>query len=124
MTAKLVVLLIKSEVTNGMIDTLGMFKFLKAFHFVNRVCTIFRYENKILFTKPFQANQSWHQLSVYENKFLVQICLRNEWTLHYTIFSLPNSGTHCAFSSNLFHGQIVQIAILQLSDPENKKCSP
>ena len=31
---------------------------------------------------------------------------------------------HCAFSSNLFHGQIVQIAILQPSDPENKKCSP
>ena len=53
MTAKLVVLLIKSKVTNGMIDKLGMFKFLKAFHFVNRVCTIFRYENKILFTKPF-----------------------------------------------------------------------
>ena len=32
--------------------------------------------------------------------------------------------SHCAFSSNLFHGQIVQIAILQLSGPENKKCSP
>ena len=35
---------------------------------------------------------------------------------------MPDS--HCAFSSNLFHGQIVQIAILQLSSPENKKCSP
>ena len=32
--------------------------------------------------------------------------------------------SHCAFSSNLFHGQIVQIAILQQSDPENKKGSP
>ena len=32
--------------------------------------------------------------------------------------------THCAFSSNLFHGQVVQIAILQLSDSENKKISP
>ena len=31
---------------------------------------------------------------------------------------------HCAFSSNLFHGQIVQILIDQLSPPENKKCSP
>ena len=31
---------------------------------------------------------------------------------------------HWAFSSNLFHGQIVQIAIPQLSDSENKKCSP
>ena len=34
------------------------------------------------------------------------------------------SNSHCALSSNLFHGQIVQIAILQLSGPENKKCSP
>ena len=31
MTAKLVVLLTKSEVTKGMIDPLGMFKFLKYF---------------------------------------------------------------------------------------------
>ena len=32
--------------------------------------------------------------------------------------------THCAFSSNLFHGQIAQIYINHLSGPENKKCSP
>ena len=32
--------------------------------------------------------------------------------------------SHCAFSSNLFHGQIAQIYIDQLRDPENKKCSP
>jgi hypothetical protein len=32
--------------------------------------------------------------------------------------------SHCAFSSNLFHGQIAEIYIDQLSDPENKKCSP
>ena len=42
--------------------------------------------------------------------------------------SLPRPKTttasHCAFSSNLFHGQIVQIAILQLSDSECKKFSP
>ena len=38
--------------------------------------------------------------------------------------SVALSEAHCAFSSNLFHRQIVQIAILQLSDPENKKCSP
>ena len=31
MTAKLVVLLTKSEVTKGMIDLLGLFKFLKYF---------------------------------------------------------------------------------------------
>ena len=28
--------------------------------------------------------------------------------------------SHCAFSSNLFHGYIAQIYINQLSDPENK----
>ena len=39
------------------------------------------YENKILLTKPFQASQNWHQLSVYENKILAQNCLQNEWTL-------------------------------------------
>ena len=32
--------------------------------------------------------------------------------------------SHCAFSSNLFHRQIVLIAILQISDLENKECSP
>ena len=30
------------------------------------------YENKVLLTKPFQACQNWHQVSVYENKVLVQ----------------------------------------------------
>ena len=33
------------------------------------------------------------------------------------------SSSHCAFSSNLFHRQILQIFFLQRSDPE-KKCSP
>ena len=36
----------------------------------------------------------------------------------------PMNDSHCAFSSNLFHGYIAQIYIDQLSDPENKKCSP
>ena len=31
------------------------------------------------------------------------------------------SFSHCAFSSNLFHGHLAQIYIDQLSDPENKK---
>ena len=30
---------------------------------------------------------------------------------------------HCAFSPNLFQGQITQISINQMSSPENKKCS-
>jgi hypothetical protein len=32
--------------------------------------------------------------------------------------------SHCAFSSNLFHGHIVQKYIDELSPPENKKYSP
>ena len=39
------------------------------------------YEKRILLTKPFLASQSWHQLSVFENKILLQNCLLNEWTL-------------------------------------------
>ena len=35
-----------------------------------------------------------------------------------------STASHCAFSSNLFHGYLAQIYIDQLSDPENKKCSP
>ena len=35
-----------------------------------------------------------------------------------------NPISHCAFSSNLFHGHLAQIYIDQVSDPENKKCSP
>ena len=38
------------------------------------------------------------------------------------LFSTTTS--NCAFSSNLFHGYLAQIYIDQLSDPENKKCSP
>ena len=34
------------------------------------------------------------------------------------------SGSHCSFSSNSFHGQIIQKAVQQVSDPENKKGSP
>ena len=45
------------------------------------------------------------------------------------IVSIPvmycnSADSHCAFSSNLFHGYLAQILINQLSDPENKKCSP
>ena len=34
------------------------------------------------------------------------------------------TGSHCAFSSYLFHLHIVQKYIDQMSPPENKKCSP
>ena len=40
------------------------------------------------------------------------------------IKSVHIAHSHCAFSSNLFHGQISQIYIDHLSGPENKKCSP
>ena len=33
---------------------------------------------KIILIKPFQASQSWHQLSVYESKILVQNCWHND----------------------------------------------
>ena len=39
-------------------------------------------------------------------------------------FSELGPDTHCAFSSNLFQRQIAQVFLDQLSDPENKKCSP
>ena len=45
---------------------------LKAICFVNSICTIFSVSNKVPLTKPFQASQSWHQLSVLVNKVLVQ----------------------------------------------------
>ena len=40
------------------------------------------------------------------------------------VSKFTETGIHCAFSSSLFHGQIAQIAIHQLRDPESKKCSP
>ena len=40
-----------------------------------------------------------------------------------TVWWLTND-SHCSLSSNSFHGQITQKAVHQLSDQENKKCSP
>ena len=42
----------------------------------------------------------------------------------YFVAKIVLTYSHCAFSSNLFHGYLAQILINQLSDPENKKCSP
>ena len=44
--------------------------YLKAIRFVSARSSV--YENRVLFTKPFQASQSWHQRSVYKKKVLVQ----------------------------------------------------
>ena len=52
---------------------------IKAIRFVFSV-----YKNKVLFTKPFQASQSWHQLSVYENKVLVQTLFTKLMDFTYT----------------------------------------
>ena len=38
--------------------------------------------------QTFQASQSWHPLSFYENKILVQNCLLNEWILKRLVISL------------------------------------
>ena len=45
---------------------------LQAIHSVSAWSSV--YEKRILLTKPLQASQSWHQLSVYANKILVQNC--------------------------------------------------
>ena len=37
---------------------------------------------------------------------------------------LMSTASHCAFSSNLFHRQLTQKPVDQMSPPENKKCSP
>ena len=57
----------------------------------------------------------------------MEFCLSEfwcQWNSSWILFRISRAVTHCAFSSILFHGQIVQTAILQLSDPGNKKCSP
>ena len=38
--------------------------------------------------------------------------------------NLFSTYSHCTFSSNLFHRQIVQKHVNQLRHPENNKCSP
>ena len=38
--------------------------------------------------------------------------------------NLFSTYSHCAFSSNLFHRQIVQKHVNQLRHPEKNKCSP
>ena len=65
----------------------------------------------------FQTICSYLQTSVRNH------CLPN---FYFTKFADSYFATtsQCAFSPNLFHGQIAQIYIDQLSDPENKKCSP
>ena len=78
-------------------------------------------EERILLTKPFQASQSWHQLSVYENKILVQNCLLNEWTLvgdppvgYWSLCQKNNDCTSsCPEDSQV---RIVQCQFLQESD--------
>ena len=37
---------------------------------------------------------------------------------------LRTTVSHCAFSSNLFDGQITQKCINQMNAPENQKCRP
>ena len=58
-----------------------LFCLLKAIHFVNLAVSSRSsvYEKKDFLTKSFQPSQSWHQLSVYKNKNLVQNCLHKEW---------------------------------------------
>ena len=43
------------------------------------------------------------------------------WNFKWNSAIIQDWGSHCAFSSNLFHGQITQKAIHQLRDPEKEK---
>ena len=43
------------------------------------------FEKGILLIKPLKASQSWHPLSFYENRILVQKCILNEWVLRKTL---------------------------------------
>ena len=45
---------------------------------------------------------------------------RSMRTVHRAVSTPARTHSHCAFSSNLFHGQIAQIYIVHLSTPENK----
>ena len=54
----------------------------------------------------------------------LKIPFREGWLLWSSIWHDLHTYPHCAFSSNLFHGQVAQIHIDQLSDPKSKKCSP
>ena len=60
------------------------------------------HENKILLTKPFQASQSWHQLSVYENKILVQSIFDYQWSPGTRSLIFFDCQKH-AFESKLLH---------------------
>ena len=65
--------------------------------------------------------KSFFRPKILKNDSSVRRCRKKTQIKLHKRFS-PHS--HCAFSLNLFHQQIVQIAILQLGDSENKKCSP
>ena len=73
---------------------------LKSIHCVNSSARSSLFEIHIILTKPFQSSQSWHQLSFYENKILVQNCLHNEWTLALQ-FQERRTLTHFPFTGAL-----------------------
>ena len=75
---------------------------------------------------PWDHCTYWVFLSLFDRKHK-----KGTTYVHCTLFSyillcylMHSTRTHCTFSSNLFHRQITQKDINQLSDPENKKFSP
>ena len=76
---------------------------------------------KVTFDKPVTNLNVWNGQNEQCNGNVCTFSNKN-WNKRHRIYI--STVTHCAFSPNLFHGQIVHIFILQLSDPENKKCSP
>ena len=59
--------------------------------------------------------------SICENQFIKR---NKEWlpilTTKNSIFEVWRTSAHCFVSSNLFHGQITQKAVHQISDPDTK----
>ena len=102
-------------------------------------CTVFNWVLKhlrymVFYQKPWRWRGQSQLLSLPSAWGRVKH-LRTELCLFVFVWLLPSSrlklfflvlsrASHCAFSSNLFHGHIVQIYIDQMRPPENKKCSP
>jgi hypothetical protein len=87
---------------------------LKLIHFVNSVCTTFTLWKRDPSHQTFPSHQSWHQLSFYENKILVQNFLLNEWILIGTLKSLISDflNSNMCFCSRLYGLQFGAVGCL------------
>ena len=69
-------------------------------------------------------DQSWVKLEPNLGQIRPKLAQNTNWTrVPILIVETTDYRPHCSVSLYLFHGQITQKAVHQLSDPENKKCS-